>query len=293
MTAAYTARNRFTKQATGSNTNVWGAILNAVFDLMDFAMDGMVTVSAGGTTTLSSANGTTDQARGRFLNCTATATMTVVIPSVEKLYLVRAATHDVVIGISGGATATIKGGDSAWVVCDGTTTRKVQSNDFGGAKLRNIADGTDDQDAVTYAQLVAAVFASSIGSFPGLPGNKRKSLQPTEDETSVYWTWASLKPMAVVSADYTAVQGDRLSADTSAGAFTVTLPEDPEAGDKVFICDGDSTAAAQGFALNNLTVARNGSTINGLTEDVTLDVKGIGVQFDCTAANEWRAHSGG
>ncbi len=72
---------------------------------------------------------------------------------------------------------------------------------------------------------------------------------------------------------YTAVTGDRLIADTSGGAFTITLPATPTTGNSVIFADG-----ADWFT-TNLTVARNGSTIEGVADDFVLDIKGITVEF--------------
>jgi hypothetical protein len=48
---------------------------------------------------------------------------------------------------------------------------------------------------------------------------------------------------------YTAVAGDNIFADTSAGAFTITLPSSPTQGDEVSFIDSEGT-----FDTNNLTV---------------------------------------
>ena len=61
--------------------------------------------------------------------------------------------------------------------------------------------------------------------------------------------------------------------DTTAGAFTVTLPATPAAGDYVYFID------AGNWATNNLTVARNGSTIEASATDLILDVAGLMVQL--------------
>lgn len=97
MPSAYTPRNRLTKQATGESINLWGIILNAVLDLIDAAMDGVTTISAPGSTILTTANGAADQARSRVLNITAPTAAQITIPSVEKFYIVRAALADVTI----------------------------------------------------------------------------------------------------------------------------------------------------------------------------------------------------
>ena len=83
----------------------------------------------------------------------------------------------------------------------------------------------------------------------------------------------ALEPWSVRTSNYTAVDGDRVLADTSAGTFTVTLPATPINGAYVQISD------ANDFNTVNLTVARNGSTIEGLTDDVILDLKGCTFEF--------------
>ena len=81
-----------------------------------------------------------------------------------------------------------------------------------------------------------------------------------------------------VTANYTLSASEGVIADTSGGAFTVTLPASPSAGDEVLIADGAR------WGVNNLTVARNGSTIEGLASDFTLDVSGVkvGMVYDGT-----------
>jgi len=75
------------------------------------------------------------------------------------------------------------------------------------------------------------------------------------------------------TANYTAVSGDKIIADTSGGVFTVTLPSTPAVGNYVEFTDGAD------WGTNSLTVARNGSTVEGTTNDVLLNVKGISVYF--------------
>jgi hypothetical protein len=75
-----------------------------------------------------------------------------------------------------------------------------------------------------------------------------------------------------VTANYTAVSGNRISADTTGGAFTITLPAGPSTNNYVEISDGGSA-----FQTNNLTISRNGSTIMGLSEDMTLSTNNISV----------------
>lgn len=68
---------------------------------------------------------------------------------------------------------------------------------------------------------------------------------------------------------YTAVSGDQVIADTSGGAFTVTLPATPATGAAVWFTDPGSN-----WSTNNLTVGGNGKNIDGsssFTADVDQD----------------------
>lgn len=68
---------------------------------------------------------------------------------------------------------------------------------------------------------------------------------------------------------YTAFAGDKIFADTSSTAFTITLPASPSVGDEVRFLDLANT-----FDSNNLTVARNSQKIDGATSDLTVATEG-------------------
>lgn len=78
-----------------------------------------------------------------------------------------------------------------------------------------------------------------------------------------------LSPWATKTANYTAVDGDRLIATTTSASFTITLPSSPSTGAFIQITDGDD------WNVNNLTIARNGSTIEGVSDDLTVDIGGV------------------
>ena len=75
------------------------------------------------------------------------------------------------------------------------------------------------------------------------------------------------------TANYTLSRGEGVIADTTGGTFTVTLPATPATGDSVVISDGGD------WSVTNLTVGRNGSTIEGDAADMTMDVGGVSVTF--------------
>lgn len=74
-----------------------------------------------------------------------------------------------------------------------------------------------------------------------------------------------------VSANFNATVNDRILADSSGGAFTITLPINTSllVGDTLQIIDiGANSADA------NITIGRNSALIQGATEDLTIDVNG-------------------
>jgi hypothetical protein len=68
---------------------------------------------------------------------------------------------------------------------------------------------------------------------------------------------------------FTAVSGVGYFCDTSGGAFTMTLPATPSAGNIVALKDYANT-----FDTNNLTIGRNGSNINGFASNAVISVQG-------------------
>ena len=71
-----------------------------------------------------------------------------------------------------------------------------------------------------------------------------------------------------------AVSGTGYFADTTGGAFNVTLPTSPSAGDIVAVADYANT-----FDTNNLTIVRNGSNIEGDAENFVCNQEGVSITF--------------
>jgi len=83
---------------------------------------------------------------------------------------------------------------------------------------------------------------------------------------------------------YTIAANDRVFADTTSGAITVTLPASPLTGDQVSVIDLAGT-----FDTNNLTIARNGNNIMGLAEDLVITQENAGLALVYTGAtNGWK-----
>jgi len=128
-------------------------------------------------------------------------------------------------------------------------------------------------DAVTYAKIQNVSAASKLlgrGSASGSGDVEEITLGTglTMSGTTLSASGGSgASPWTTKTTTYTAVDGDRLLADTSGGAFTITLPSSPSAGHYIEINDPEET-----WATNNLTVARNGSNIDSLAENLVCNI---------------------
>ena len=108
------------------------------------------------------------------------------------------------------------------------------------------------------------------------------------DGTSSQWVSAVSSQadaaFRIKTSNYTASNRDNIIADTSAGSFTITLPASPTAGQYVTIYDNAS------WGINNLTIGRNGSTIESLADDFVIDVSSIKVEFIYNGST-WQIYS--
>ena len=87
-----------------------------------------------------------------------------------------------------------------------------------------------------------------------------------------------------VSTTYQAVVNDRILADSAGGTFTITLPLNASLliNDTIQIIDATSN-----FGTNAVTVARNGSLIQGSADDLTMDLNGAIATLIYTGPNLW------
>lgn len=107
----------------------------------------------------------------------------------------------------------------------------------------------------------------------GTTGTSGQVLVSNGTVGSPYWTTPTSISYSRYTSGFTATNLQGVIADTTGGSFTVTLPASPTVGNQVVIADGGN------WGTNNLTVGRNGSTIEGLAEDLILNISGISVTF--------------
>ena len=119
---------------------------------------------------------------------------------------------------------------------------------------------------------------SAVGALTAVVNSKASTASLAAVATSGSYTDLLNKPAGGTTyikktSSYTAADRDGIIADTATGSFTVFLPATPGVGTQVNIVDGHN------WGTNSLTVGRNGSTIEGLAENLVLDIAGVSVQF--------------
>jgi hypothetical protein len=78
----------------------------------------------------------------------------------------------------------------------------------------------------------------------------------------------------IKTGDFTATSGSGFFVNTAGGAVTVTLPSSPSAGNVVAVSDYNSTAGT-----NAITIARNGSNINGAASNLSIQKSNSAIQL--------------
>jgi hypothetical protein len=169
MPSSYSTSLRVELQFTGENINLWGDKLNSALQRLDSAIAGWTTIAITGDYTLTTANGSADEARSAMLkfNGTLAANSTIVCPAVSKTYFVFNNTNKALaFSIGAGTTVSIDAGDKTVVYCDGTGFHTIT---FGALGLKDY---------------IASVTASA-GAVPGVTGNAGKYLYT--DGASAFW----------------------------------------------------------------------------------------------------------
>lgn len=130
MTTQFTPILQLALPVTGELNGTWGDVVNDnITSMVEEAIAGAATINtwAGSPPahTLTTANGTTDEARCAMLICSGTpgAAAQVICPAKTKIYVVTnnvAGGYAVTVKTAAGTGVTITNGDSALVYCDGT-----------------------------------------------------------------------------------------------------------------------------------------------------------------------------
>lgn len=135
MASTYSPNLRLELIGTGEQQGTWGATTNTnLGTLLEEAIGGYVSVTVSNVTdtTLTTVNGGADQSRNMVINLTGTlsATRNVIVPAIEKVYIIKNATTGgfaVTVKVSGQTGVSVANGATIIVYVDGTDVRQVTS----------------------------------------------------------------------------------------------------------------------------------------------------------------------
>ena len=130
MASTFSTNLRLELIGTGDQSGTWGSTTNTnLGTLLEQAISGVAAVSmtSDADYTLTTANGAADQARQAVLSVTSTVSLTatrnVIVPTVNKTYIVKNGTtggQSIVVKTSAGTGITVTNGSTTAVYCDGT-----------------------------------------------------------------------------------------------------------------------------------------------------------------------------
>ena len=125
MASTFTTNSGIEKPGSGEQAGAWGTTVNTNFDIIDRALNGVVTLTlTGTTTTLTTTDGQLSDGHYKVLvlsgSPSGTNTVTITPNDQSKLYLVNNTTSQSVVFTQGsGGNVTILAGASAWIYADG------------------------------------------------------------------------------------------------------------------------------------------------------------------------------
>lgn len=126
MPSSYSSKLRIELIATGEQDGTWGASANVLFQRLEDAIAGWVSIAMSDANyTLTANNGSEDEARNAFVRLTGalTATRNITVPTAEKWWFIHNATsgsQDIVVKTAAGTGVTVPNGKKRIVHCDGT-----------------------------------------------------------------------------------------------------------------------------------------------------------------------------
>jgi len=242
MPSTYSPSLKLELITSGEQSGTWGATTNTnLGTLIEQAITGVQSISMSNSTyTLSDYNGVSDEARNAVLVLTGTltASQNVIIPSVNKLYVVYNNTsggYSVVIKTLSGTGFSVANGVKQLVYCDGSTVYNVNPNITSITGSEIVPVGTtaqrDGLPSIGYFR-----FNSTLNSFEGVKqfaGATIVSITKSAGTTTATLTTAinhglSTGTIVIVSgATNILYNGEFLITKISDTAFTYSMTSEP------------------------------------------------------------------
>jgi hypothetical protein len=185
MASSYTANSGIEKPGTGEQAGTWGTTTNNNFDIIDRAINGVLSLSlTGTTTTLTTTDGSLSDGGHKVLvlggSPSGTNTITIDPNDQDKVYLVKNGTNQTATFTQGsGGNINVIAGETAWIFADGAGSgAEVQKASF-------IPDVVSD----TSPQLGGVLDTNGNNvEFPDSSGAEVNRLKfGAGDDVSMYW----------------------------------------------------------------------------------------------------------
>lgn len=236
MASTYSPSLRLELIGTGDQSGLWGDTTNTnLGSLIEQAITGVESIPMlDANYTLSSLNGSVDEARNAVIIMTSAVSLTgsrnVIIPAEEKLYIVKNSTlggQNLVVKTSGGAGYTVPNGKTCFMYCDGTDV--YEAVDYLNGLTLNDATLTGTPSAPTAAagtnttQIATTAFALANGIPTGGTGiGVRTGSTTTTLRSIAAGTGITVTNGDGVSGNPTVANAGTLSINLQTGAHTLT-----------------------------------------------------------------------
>ncbi len=254
--------------ATGENSTTWGDVTNinlgTALEEAIVGSDDVTFASANVTLSLSNTN-TSQTARNMRLRCTGTtggSTRNLVVPSIEKPYIIQNDCADsIVIKTAAGTGITVPAGKTMWVYNDGINVVDATSHLTSltlGAALPIASGGTGSN--------TAGAALTALGAYPASNPNGYTTNTGTVTSIAGTGTVNGITLTGSFTTSGSLTLGGTLSNVSLTTQVSGTLP----------VANGGTGATTAGGALANLGAAASGANtdITALDQDVTITATG-------------------
>ena len=173
MSTSYSTLLKLALPTQGELSGTWGTVINEnITNMVEEAIAGFKTVNtwSGNAATLSTANGTTAEARAAILNLTDSSTSlsgaaNLVCPTLTKTYLIKNGTaQTVTLKTSSGSGIAVPTGKSMWLYCDGTNVVEGVNHIAGALTVAGAITGSSTLQGTTITATTAVVPDASGGA---------------------------------------------------------------------------------------------------------------------------------
>ena len=200
MPTTYTPILQLALPATGELNGTWGTTVNDnITSMVEQAIAGLATISTWTTAshTLTTANGTTSEARCAILECSGApgAAATVICPTASKVYIIKNSVtggYAVTLKTSAGTGVSVANGGTALLYCDGTNVVSgggLNGDVVGPASATDTAIATfDGVTGKLIKNNASTTIASNVITALGFTGPHNGTVGATTPTTGVFTT---------------------------------------------------------------------------------------------------------